>query len=396
MGRKSTEKNFSLQKLSFSSVLIAGFRKKLFSFERFTNYSCKKERIIVREQKRNLKKILAAVLLLYALIALIPAGVYAIGKAQEQKEATPVAAVQGLFPIQPPDFLDGHAALPNDPASDEGETDLFTLFDRGTGETLTVSRNDLIPAAIACEMDLSAPKEALKAQAVACYTLFSRRRAAGEAITCDSGKWEVWVPEERMRERWGEDFEDHMAVLREAADQVAGQLLEWEGEPILAAYFAISAGATESSENVWGGKVPYLQAVASPGDCFSSGYLSTVSMTPEELKTACSAYFTETPPDLSGDPENWLTDIACTPSGYVNSVVLGGVSVTGAELRGALSLRSACFQAEYADGEFRFTVQGWGHGVGMSQAGAQFLAKRGKNYREILSHYYPGTTLFVP
>lgn len=347
----------------------------------------------MREQKKNLKRTFLSLFLLFSLTSLIPAAVYVMGRTEEPQTSS---AVQVLSPLQLPGFLDGNFTSQSETALDEGETDLFTLFDRATGETLTVPRKTLIPAAIACEMDLAAPKEALKAQAVACYTLFSRKRAAGEIIPCDSSTWQVWVPEERMQERWGEDFEDNLAILQEAADQVSGQLLEWDGQPILAAYFAISSGATEACENVWGGSLPYLQAVASPGDCFSSGYLSSVTLSAEELRTSAAAYFTEMPPALSGDPKGWLAEITYTPSGYVDSAVLGGVEVSGADLRSAFSLRSACFQVEYNDDGFRFTVQGWGHGVGMSQTGAEFLAKRGKTYEEILNYYYPGASLSDP
>ena len=346
------------------------------------------------QRKRKLKRIFLILPLLLVLIALVPAAVYVLGKDEPVDFLSPPSSDtdKNTPSVSPPGFLDDIAPAKAEPAADEGDADLFPLLDRSTGETVQVSRNVLLPAAIACEMDLSAPKEALKAQAVACYTLFSRKRAVGEIITCDSENWQVWVPEEKMRERWGEDFEEYFAVLREAADQVAGQLLEWEGAPILAAYFAISSGATESSENVWGGRLPYLQAVASPGDCFSSGYLSSVTLSPEEFRKA-AAFFTERSPDLSGDPKDWLTDISYTPSGYVSSAFLGGVNVSGTELRSAFSLRSACFQVEYSDEAFHFTIEGWGHGVGMSQAGAQFLAKRGKTYAEILQYYYPGTTL---
>ena len=356
------------------------------------------------QRKKKLKRILISLPLLLALIALIPAAVYMLGEAgtdglqnapDAQSSGLPNEETSGSPEESFPDFLDGISPAGNNSVSDESETDIFTLFDLSAGETVQVSRNELIPAAIACEMDLSAPREALKAQAVACYTLFSRKRATGEAITCDSENWQVWVPEDRMRERWGEDFESNLAVLRETADQVAGQLLEWEGAPILAAYFAISSGATESSKNVWGGELPYLQAVASPGDCFSSGYLSTVTLSPEEFRNAAEID-AETPPDLSGDPKDWLTDIVTTPSGYVRSASLGGVNVSGVDLRSAFSLRSACFQVEYDGENFQFTVEGWGHGVGMSQAGAAYLAKRGKTYREILSYYYPGTILTYP
>lgn len=352
-----------------------------------------------QKQKNGLRQMGTAFLLVYALIALLPLGVYGLGKLQKEKpKAAPKptekqvsASNEPEAPAAAPGFLEPPGQGNADKSSEE--TDVFTLLDHATGKTVSVPRNTLLPAAVACEMDLSAPAEALKAQAVACYTLFCRKRAAGEVIDCDSESWQVWIPEETMRDRWGEDFEDNLAVLQKAVEAVSGELLTWNGEPILASYFAISAGATEACENVWGGSLPYLQAVASPGDLFSSGYLSSVTLSAEELKSAAASYFTETPPELSGDAANWFSEIEYTPSGYVSSAVLGGATVSGSQLRGAFSLRSACFQVKYEDGAFHFTVHGWGHGVGMSQAGAAFLAKRGKTYREILSYYYPGAEL---
>lgn len=363
----------------------------------------------MQEQKKKirLRQTVLTFLIFYAVITLLPACVYGSIKARgtdnKPDASSPEASSSSILDevsskpekeSPAPGFLDGLAIAPQGASSEpQAEEDVFTLYDQSTGETLQVSGRELLPAAIACEMDLFSPEEALKAQAVACYTLFSRKRAAGEIIACDSANWQVWTTEEIMQERWGEDYENYTGILKQAAEQVYGQLLQWEGEPILAAYFAISPGSTETAGNVWEGDLPYLQAVASPGDAFSDGYLSTARFTPEEFRETAASYFTEDPPDLSGPEESWVAEVEYTPSGYVKSAVLGGKEVSGTELRTAFSLRSASFQLEYAEGEFLFTVRGWGHGVGMSQAGAVFLAKRGADYREILNHYYPGAAL---
>ncbi len=295
---------------------------------------------------------------------------------------------------QAPGFLDSlslPSVLPNEPGR-AGE-DLFPLYDQSTGKALEIPGRELLPAALACEMDLFSPEEALKAQAVACYTFFSRKRDNGEQIVCDSENWQVWTSREIMQARWGEDFDNYMGILENVVNQVYGQLLKYEDKPILAAYFAISAGSTEACKNVWGQDLPYLQAMASPGDMLSDGYLSAASFTEEEFREAARAYFTEDPPDFSGPPETWLTGLETTPAGYVSAAVLGGKTVSGTDLRSAFSLRSACFETKFSENRFTFTVRGWGHGVGMSQAGATFLAKRGADYRQILAHYYPGAQL---
>lgn len=357
--------------------------------------------------EKGIQQAILAFLSVYAFITLAPACVFGLAGSREKQKELPAPASAGETVSQAesespsespaessvPGFLEG---VPTVEAKTETGEDLFTLYDQAAGETLQVPGRELLPAAVACEMDLSAPEEALKAQAVACYTLFSRKRAAKEEIVCNSSEWQVWTTKDHMQERWGEDWESNLAILESAVDQVYGQTLEWEGEPILAAYFAISAGSTETAGNVWESDLPYLQAVASPGDALSDGYLSRVTLTEEAFQEAASAYFTEDPPDFSGKPETWLTDVVYSPSGYVSSAVLGGKAVEGTELRAAFSLRSACFRVEHQEDGFRFTVRGWGHGVGMSQAGAVFLAKRGSDYQEILARYYPGAQLISP
>ena len=347
------------------------------------------------QTRKRARSLLALFLALYAAFTLLPGGVYALYRAQESpppaKEASPSPAAAQPTATAAPGFLEGR--LPATPAPQE---DSFTLYDTATGETFTVTAEEFLPAALACEMDLSAPEEALKAQAVALYTFYSYQRAqntGNEAdFACDTANWLVYVPQSAMEERWGEDFASLYERLENVVGSVQGQVLTWEGEPICAAFFAISGGNTESAQQVWGQELPYLQSVASPGDAFVQGYLSTVSLTAEELRQAAANAWGEEL-DFSGPVEDWVTAVSTSPSGYVDSAQVGGKTVTGEELREAFGLRSACFQLRVVDEVFQFTVHGWGHGVGMSQAGAAYLASQGESYQEILAHYYPGTVL---
>lgn len=347
------------------------------------------------------KRLFLCFLFLYLVITLAPAALYYTVPGPSDPPAPPAASPDPEESAAPtaaplPDPLSG-MSIPGESKSPAEAG--FTLYDTATDQTLQVDARDFLAAGLACEMDLQAPEEALKAQAVAAYTYYSRMRQSGQEIACDTENWLVYVPEETMRQRWGEDYDSYKALLDKVVDQVYGQALTYQGELILASYFAISPGSTENVENVWSEDAnlehPYLQAVASPGDMFSDGYLSYAEFTEDEFREAVGAFFEDDPPDLSGPGESWLTDVVYTPSGMVKSASLGGVTVTGAQLRSALGLRSASFQCDVSEGILRFTVRGWGHGVGMSQAGAVFLAKRGADYREILAHYYPGTELEV-
>lgn len=348
--------------------------------------------------RKRLRGLLLLFLLLYAGFTLIPAGVYGASRlpaAESSVSQEEALSSQAPSPSPSPSALPGFLEdlSLSTPAPEE---DAFTIYDTATGSTLEVPAEEFLPAALACEMDLSAPEEALKAQTVALYTFYSYQRAhssgEGADFACDTANWLVYVPQSAMEQRWGEDFSSYYETLQAIAASVKGQVLTWEGEPICAAFFAISGGATETAGNVWTEDLPYLQAVASPGDCLANGYLSTVTLTAEELKAAAEAAW---PGEISleGPVEDWISQVDVSPSGYVTSALVGGRTCTGEELREAFGLRSACFTLDTSQGVFQFSVHGWGHGVGMSQAGAAFLANQGASYEEILAYYYPGATL---
>lgn len=358
-------------------------------------------------KKKALLTLLLFFLGLYAAFLLIPAAVYALSLPSSKEEDPAPSQSQGES-SEPPGFLDGlnvPSASQETSAKSPAEKKEFTVYDEASGKTLSLTAEEFLPGALACEMDLSAPEEALKAQAVAIYTLYTYKKeneapVHGADFACNSEKWQIYTTPEQMEARWGEDFEAYCSQLQNVWTEVKGQKLLWQGKPICAAYCAISPGNTEAAEHIWSEDAqdcfPYLSAVSSPGDMLADGYMTTAAFTEEAFQTAAMAFFKEDPPDLSGPAEEWLKIVEQTPSGTVACAQLGGKQVTGVELRSAFSLRSACFTVDHQEGTFTFTVRGWGHGVGMSQAGAMFLAKRGETYAAILSHYYPGTELSLP
>ena len=188
----------------------------------------------------------------------------------------------------------------------------------------------------------------------------------------------------------------------------------YNGAPILAVFHSSSAGMTRSSGEVWTSDLPYLQSVEAMEDPETvPNYYSTAEFTAQEFKERFLAKHPEA--DLSGDVSGWIGTITRSeamtilgrilPQGYprseannVDTITVGGVSVRGTELRSILSLRSASFDVEVKNGKLIFYVTGFGHGVGLSQYGANEMAQEGKTYLDILNHYYTGVTIttYVP
>lgn len=277
----------------------------------------------------------------------------------------------------------------------------FRILDTGTKQVLTVEDRDFVRGSVASELSPQAETEALKAQAVACYTYYGRLRESrrktpdpslnGADFSADLKSGQAYLTEELRKERWGSRYDEYAKILSGAVDQVFGQVLRSDGNLIEATFYAISSGNTEASADVWGGARPYLVSVASPGDRFAGGYQTNVVL-PQDKAKAC-ILFAAPDADLSGDASGWIGTAERTAAGSVKTIPLGGKSVTGNDARSAFGLRSANFTVSYAAGNFTFVVRGYGHNVGMSQAGAQYMAKQGADYRQILSWYYPDTAL---
>ena len=277
----------------------------------------------------------------------------------------------------------------------------FRILDTATKQVVTVEDRDFVLGSVASEMSPQAETEALKAQAVACYTYYGRLRESrretpdpslnGADFSADLKSGQAYLTEDLRKERWGSRYDEYAKILAGAVDQVFGQVLRSDGKLIEATFYAISSGNTEASADVWGGERPYLISVASPGDRFAGGFQTTVVLPQDKAKACILSAAPDA--DLSGDVSGWIGTAERTAAGSVKTIPLGGKNVTGNDARGAFGLRAANFTVSYSGGNFTFVVRGYGHNVGMSQAGAQYMARQGADYRQILSWYYPNTAL---
>lgn len=308
--------------------------------------------------------------------------------ATEAPTAAPESAVAPeTAPVTPspaPEPLSGVPAAPEN---------LLVLLEDGSVEQMDMQT--YLTGVLAAEMPASFQSEALKAQAVAARTYAMYCAAGhkhGQADICtDSTCCQAWQSPERQQEKWGEDYALYADKIRAAVDATAGQYLLYDGQPVFAAFHASSAGATEASGELWS-PVPYLVSVESPETAEDvPNYVSTLDCAALDFRDVILSAYPEA--DFTGPEETWIGPLTLDDSGRVRTACLGGVEIPGARLRSLFSLRSTAFTLTYHEGRFLFTVTGSGHGVGMSQYGAQVMAESGEDYTRILAHYYPGTSL---
>lgn len=278
----------------------------------------------------------------------------------------------------------------------------FRILDKGSGEIVEVADREFCIGALAYEMAPGFETEALKAQTIALYTHFCRLREKnrndpdlelqGTDFAADISNGEYYYNEKMLHEKWGSLYEKSLSKTTDAVNSVFGIVLTDEnGELIDAAYHAISSGSTESSANIFGFESKWLSTKASPWDCSSPDYLSKEEFTVDEFKKVLSSVCQDA--DFSGDPGKYIGKISKTASGYVQEAEICRKTISGADMRNAFSLRSTAFDIEYAGNKFIFTVRGYGHGVGLSQYGADAMASQGADYREILNWYYNGAII---
>jgi len=285
-------------------------------------------------------------------------------------------------------------AQTNSPSSTES-SNTITVFRSVTQSNVEVDFFEYVCGSVAAEMPLTYEDEALKAQAVACYTnaLRLKQNAKNDHpyhISDDSSIHQGYLTADQRKEKWGEDFEKYEKKLKSIVKAVENKAIYYEDELCIAAFHAICSGTTENAENLWGQKVPYLVSVKSNGDSLSPQYSSTVAFDKEDfLKQAESL-------NLKKDVKNLKNIIKITKKSKAGSVLKAAVSgqeFTGEELRKAFSLKSPFFTVKCTEKAVTFEVSGYGHGVGMSQYGADFMARQGSTYEEILKHYYKGVEI---
>lgn len=293
----------------------------------------------------------------------------------EEPAGTDVACPHSTVPTQ-------EADLP--PSFDEAFR-LPVLLD---GEAASLSLHDYLVGVVLAEMPVSFPEEALKAQAVASRTYalqrYAHRRHGAAAVCTDSGCCQGWMDPETA------DPTDR-AAAEAAVRATDGLAIFYDGSLIEATFFSCSGGRTEDAAAVWGGELPYLRSVESPGEEDAAHYTDETRIPLQEFRAALT--------ELNGDvvfPEalgGWVGDVSYTPGGGVDEIVLGGQPFTGRQLRKRFGLRSTAFTLELTAEEAVFLTRGFGHRVGMSQYGARAMAAAGSDFVEILTWYYQGVTV---
>ena len=287
------------------------------------------------------------------------------------------------------------AASSTPPGELDSARTLRVLQQDGTVEAMSMS--DYLWRVVAAEMPATFEGEALRSQAVCArtYSLWKMQAKSHEAdgadICADSGCCQAYIAPENAAQRWEENAEAYTQKISGAVADTDGQVLTYGGSPIQAVFFSSADGQTADAAEVWGRSLPYLVPVDSPEGEEVPNYRSTVTLTAEEVKSLAAGAGLGC--DLSGEPSAWFANLTRSASGRVDSVELGGVSLSGGAARSLFSLRSASFDISLADGAFTFSVTGYGHGVGLSQYGANAMAKAGSGWREILAHYYTGAEL---
>lgn len=272
-----------------------------------------------------------------------------------------------------------------------------SVYLKQTGQIVNMPLETYLVGVVAAEMPASFHVEALKAQAVAARTFTYRRikdggLVNGAQLSSDSNVCQAYNTDAECRKKWGEGYAANIAKVRGAVKATEDEVMVYGGELIDALYHACSGGRTEDSENVFVSALPYLRSVSSSDEVGSSHETDEVRMTRAEFAAAVNKNWPQAKLKASTLEKQVKVENRFT-SGRVETVKLGGATATGRELRGALELYSAWFTLSYTKNEVVIDTRGYGHGVGMSQAGANGLAQEGETYKQILTHYYTGVSL---
>ncbi len=263
------------------------------------------------------------------------------------------------------------------------DNSIYVTVRRSNGDVLNLKLEEYVIGVVGAEMPASFQKEALKAQAVIARTYALKANSKGVVLT-DSNSTQNYKNIAELEAMWGRSFDTYYNKVVGAVKETEGTYLTYQGNYIEAVYHSTSNGKTEDSSNVWGNSFPYLVSVDSPYDSQNPSFSGEKFISYEELSSKLN---TSISIDTNFNIQGY------TVGGRVSSMEINNIIFSGVELRNKLGLRSADFTLQKEDSGVRFYTNGYGHGVGMSQYGANGMAKNGSTYLDILSHYYQGTSI---
>ena len=280
---------------------------------------------------------------------------------------------------------------------DYGKINMIKLLIVSTGEIKEIHLDEYIKGVVASEMPAEYHEEALKTQALVArsYTLNKLENNSGVILPehngadmCDNySHCQAWISKEERLSKWPEENrEEYWSKISLSVDSTKGEIITYNSKVINALFHANSGGKTESSVDVWGGVLPYIQVVETISENDYSQYSSRVELNKEDFLTKLKEKYSQFEIDFNS--ENCIKITEYTDGGRVRSVNMGNITLSGIDVRTIFELKSANFIVNVNGDNIIFEVTGYGHGVGMSQTGANTLAKQGKNYKEIIQYYY--------
>jgi len=274
------------------------------------------------------------------------------------------------------------------------------LLHKESGQIEELQIDEYLYGVVSAEMPASYEEEALKAQAVAArtYTIYqisNNNGKHGESDICDDSTCcQAWISKENRMQKWGEeDRENNWNKIVLAVNSTAGKIITYNNEAINAFFHSNSGGKTEIASNVWiGGKdFPYLQSVETLGEDGYTQYSSEVIISKKNLQENLKKEYPDI--QIKYEENECIKIVDYTQSGRVKTVRFGNTEIAGTKVRSLLGLKSTNFSVKLDGENVIFSVIGYGHGVGMSQTGADSMAKAGNSYEEILKHFYTGVEI---
>lgn len=271
---------------------------------------------------------------------------------------------------------------------------------------VTIPLESYIRGVVAAEMPADFHLEALKAQAMAARTYIAERLDKGDfsdmlsygtaaegAQVTDTPNHQAYVTDEQLKTEWKDQYAAFSDRINRAVQETRGKILLYKGKPIYAAFFSTSNGRTENAEDYFHQTYPYLRSVPSPWDRQSPKYRTLLQYTVSEVVRRLEAFTGKKLAAVSMAGANWIGAAERTKSERISWVRIGDQWFTGRQVREALGLPSTDFTWTLQGRTILFVIHGYGHGVGMSQWGANLLAKQGKTAEEIVKYYYRGVTI---
>ncbi len=267
----------------------------------------------------------------------------------------------------------------------------INVWDAGNKSVLNLSVNDYLVGVVAAEMPVEFESEALKAQAVAARTYLINKVQCENSESCnictDPAHCQAYKSPKELKMQWGKDYYKNYKKIFRAVLDTNNKIIVYDNQPISAVFHSTSSGKTENSEDVWSKPLPYLKSVESSYDINSPKYYSQAVFTLDEFKKTLYK---------SGDinfDDKIIGKITYTSGGSVENIEIGDKTFKGTEMRNLFALNSANFSIDIRSNEVCFNVKGYGHGVGLSQYGANFMAQAGNSYIKILKKYYTGVDI---